>query len=626
MTLIALWWLAPSKTNAQQDSTATRVLEEVVITATKFPKSQSETGKVLTVIDREQLAQSTGKDLAQVLNDQVGLFVNGANSTPGKDKAVYLRGAKSEYTLVLLDGVPLNDPSGLGGGAYDLRLLPISQIERIEILKGSQSTLYGSDAIAGVINIITKTGGASLTGDATLSYGSFNTLRGSASVSGSVPHLKYTAGFSHHSSDGVSEAYDQLKVGGFDKDGFAQDAFHTGLTIDVDPKLSIRPHLRYTALTGDYDGGNFVDDTQNNYRYRLINTGVSSTYKMNKGVLNFQYSFNNTQRTFDGTYGKSKYAGNFHHGELYANYDLTKSFQLLPGLAIQSWQMMDTTSTERNPTIHLISPYLSFFMKPLQGLSIELGARANFHSQYGQNFTYSLNPSYQLHKQVKVFTNVSTGYKAPTLYQLYGAFGANPNLTPEKSQSLEAGFQLSSRSGKADLRVVGFQRAINDVIFYSYPQGYTNQDKQRDEGFEVESFHSLSKEVSLNLFYGFVEGYVLTPALGNEKTNNLFRRPKNSFGIQLTAQISSQLSIGLQAKTFGKRKDLYFSMETFQQEVVDMKAYQLVDLHVAFATKNKRVQFFADARNLLNQNYFEVYGYSTLPFNISAGISCHLEK
>ena len=118
ITLIVLWWLAPNQSNAQQDSI--RTLGEVVVTATKFPKSQAETGKVLTVIDETQLQRSAGKDIAQLLNEQVGLVINGANSNPGKDKAVYLRGAGTQYTLILLDGIPVNDPSGVGG-AFDLR-------------------------------------------------------------------------------------------------------------------------------------------------------------------------------------------------------------------------------------------------------------------------------------------------------------------------------------------------------------------------------------------------------------------------------------------------------------------------------------------------------------------------
>ncbi len=133
MTMIAFWYWAPNQTLAQPDSIPATTLREVVVTATKFPKNVSETGKVLTVIDQEQLARSGGKDLSQVLNEQVGLVINGANSNPAKDKSVFLRGAAGKYTLILIDGIPVNDPSGIDG-AFDLRLLYIDQIERIEIL------------------------------------------------------------------------------------------------------------------------------------------------------------------------------------------------------------------------------------------------------------------------------------------------------------------------------------------------------------------------------------------------------------------------------------------------------------------------------------------------------------
>src|SRR3954469_21039470 len=125
------------------DTTAGRKLDEVVVTATKSPKKLSETGKIVSIITREDIDHSTGKDLAQLLNEQTGIQVNGANSNPGKDKTIFFRGAASQYTLILLDGIPLNDPSQLGG-TYDIRLLPLNSIERVEILKGSQSVLYGS--------------------------------------------------------------------------------------------------------------------------------------------------------------------------------------------------------------------------------------------------------------------------------------------------------------------------------------------------------------------------------------------------------------------------------------------------------------------------------------------------
>jgi vitamin B12 transporter len=207
ISLIAFGWLAPNLVLSQQDSLRTTQLSEVVITASKFPKSKNETGKVLTVIDAEELSRAGGKDLAQILNEQVGLVINGANSNAGKDKSVYLRGAKSEYTLILIDGIPLADPSSVSGGAYDLRLLSLDQVERIEIMKGSQSTLYGTDAMAGVINIITKTQSEKpITTNASIAYGTYNTLQTTAGVAGNVQDVNYRIGYSRFSTDGISEA------------------------------------------------------------------------------------------------------------------------------------------------------------------------------------------------------------------------------------------------------------------------------------------------------------------------------------------------------------------------------------------------------------------------------------
>ena len=213
-----------------QDSTNT-LLDEVVLTANKYPNKTSLTGKVITIITREQLEKSGGKDLSQVLTEQAGIFISGANSNAGKDKSLYLRGGYVSHTLITIDGIPVYDPSGIGGN-FDIRNLAVGNIERIEILKGSQSTLYGSDAIAGVINIITKkTTAKPVAGTARLSYGSNETFRANAGINGKKGMVDYNASYSWHNTKGINEAINNNTFPVTDKDKFEQHSVQLGLGI-----------------------------------------------------------------------------------------------------------------------------------------------------------------------------------------------------------------------------------------------------------------------------------------------------------------------------------------------------------------------------------------------------------
>ncbi|MCR6720566.1 MAG: TonB-dependent receptor plug domain-containing protein [Chitinophagaceae bacterium] len=207
---------------AQQDSS--RMLNEVVVTSNKFERKQAETGKVVTVIGRDQLDRSTGRSIGDVLNTAVGTTVIGSNNAPGTNLTASVRGASAGNTLILLDGIPVSDPS-VNNNYFDLNLIPIDQIERIEILKGGQSTLYGSDAVAGVINIITRkatTSGIKL--NATLAAGTYGTFKQDLGVTGKKGKLNYSVGYTHLNAKGFSAATDETGGNNFDKDGIDQHA------------------------------------------------------------------------------------------------------------------------------------------------------------------------------------------------------------------------------------------------------------------------------------------------------------------------------------------------------------------------------------------------------------------
>lgn len=610
-----------SQLQAQQDTTA-KSLDELVITATKFPKKISETGKVLTVITKAQLGKSAGKDLSQLLNEQTGIVINGATSNPGKDKSVFLRGAKSGYTLILLDGIPVSDPSGVGG-AFDLRLLPIDQVEKIEILKGSQSTLYGSDAIAGVINIITKKSGNKDIGAAgALSYGTYNTFKASAAVNGAAQKVNYNIGYTYFDTKGISEATDKTGAGNFDKDGYKENSLNASAGINATDKLKIYPFFRLADYKGNYDDDAFTDGPDR-YTAKLINTGLTSQYKLNNGAINLSYGYSKTNRNFNSGYGVYDFKGRFHSAELFINNNLSKYLQLLAGINFQQMKMLDTTATTKNPSITITSPYISFFLHNLKGWNIELGGRYNNHSKYGSNFTYSFNPSCLINTTTKLFFNYGTGYKAPTLYNLYGKWGSNKDLKPEKGNSIEAGAQTSFVKNKINLRVVGFDRTVKDVITYGPAFSYINQDKQHDKGFEIEPSFFINKNLTVITGYAFTDGNITTKKAGKDTTYfNLIRRPKHSIKINIGYQVTDNLFISANLKTFSKRTDLFFNPANFYAaETVNLKAYALLDIYAEYKLLHNKLKVFADAKNITGSKYTEVYGYNTTGFNMNAGIS-----
>jgi vitamin B12 transporter len=619
MTAISFWLWTPNQTNAQQDSLSATTLRDVVVTATKFPKDVSETGKVLAIIDEDQLSRSVGKDLSQLLNEQVGLVINGANSNPAKDKSVFLRGAAGKYTLILMDGVPVHDPSGIDG-AFDLRLLSIDQIERIEILKGSQSTLYGTDAISGVINIITKKkSDKPVSGTGTLSYGSYNTFRGNAGLSGSTGKIDYNLGYTRLQTEGISEAKDETGSGNFDKDGFDQHAFQLSVGFKPLNKLSVRPFMRYNDFNGAYDAGAFEDDPDAVYDAGTLNVGAQTDYQFTQGSVVLQFAHNKTKRSFSNPYGIYDYDGRFNHGELFTQYELTDHFQLLGGFSYQHFMMVATNTTVENPASSMASPYLSIFIRNLKGFSTEIGGRYVNHSAYGDNFTYSINPSYRLQNKMKLFLNYASGFKAPTLSQLYGPFGANENLKPEESTSAEGGVQVMLSDNRLDIRATYFNRKIKNVI--TFISEYENIDKLDDQGVELETFYRLNK-LTLTGYYAYVEGAMTTPTVqGTEsRSNDLIRRPKHSMGLNIGYQATDKLYTSLNFKTFGKRNDEYFDLNTFTSEPVVLDPYQLLDVYLEYRFLDGRLKVFADLRNLLNREYFEVYGYSVQRFNATGGV------
>ena len=632
-----------SQLNAQQD---TSLLDEVVITANKYPNKTSLTGKVITVITREQLERSGGKDLSQILTEQAGVYIGGANSNAGKDKSLYLRGARVDHTLIMIDGVPVYDPSGIGSN-FDIRNLSIDQIERIEILKGSQSTLYGSDAIAGVINIITKKVGIrSFSGNGLLSYGSNNSFRANAGINGKTGAVDYNVAYSFFDTKGINEAISNSANA--DKDGFQQNSLQAGLGLQAGKNVRIQPYFRHNKSEGDIDQGAFTDELDYTYRQKSYQAGVRNEIALGKTKLNVLYNYNHIDRLyiddsvksrngFD-TYSRGSYKGGEHFIDAYITTPVAgSSSKITAGVDFR------TSNTDQEySSVGFFGPYSTKYsadslhhnqlalyaawnINAKTGFNLEIGNRLNIHSAYGSNYVFNINPSYLLNSQFKLFANVSSGYRTPSLYQLLSEFG-NRDLKPESAFTAEGGIQYFSANNKFSGRLTGFKRDVTDVIFFyfnpsNFQSQYINQDKQKDYGGEVELSFKPTSNISLKVFYSFVDGKITTIQNGKDTTYfNLIRRPKHSAGLSAGIKINDKLYVSTNLSWFGERKDAYFDAMTFQTVNVTLDSYLLLDVYAEYALYKNKLKVFANLRNVTDSKYNETAGFNTLGFNAYGGI------
>lgn len=650
---IAAAVMISSHVHGQRRSTddSTKSLQAVIITANKIEQKQNETGKVLTVISQQELQRSAGKTIGEILNQQVGISIGGANSTPGTVQTVYTRGAASANTLILMDGIPLYDASGISS-EFDLNSFALDQVERIEILKGAQSTLYGSDAVAGVINIITKkpSGKKALVG-LHLSGGSYNTWRGGVNVSGSGKKgLEYFAGYSKIYSDGFSSAYDSTGKNNFDDDGYKQDAVLASIGFKPAEKFSVKLYGKYNINKAQIDAGAFTDDKDYHYQTTDETAGATLKYQMKKASLHFNYNLNRYERKYNNDsadiggfstdpfafytlYIKERYKGRSHFAELYTNVQLHKNLDLVGGvdyranatsqeyLYISNFGPYEPVPLgEDTAKSHQFSTYASLLFNDQHGFTAGLGGRYNDHSVYGSNGTFSINPAYSF-KMMKVFANIASAYRVPSLYQLYSEYG-NRKLKPEQSISYEAGIQYEDKIFTG--RIVGFKRDIKDVfVFYTDPVTfssiYINEDKQRDHGVELEGAARMDKFI-LSANYTYLDGEIDTKVGAAKDTtfSNLYRRPKNLFNITLSYSPVSKAFISTHLRSVSS-----FFEPKFASSPVRLKGYYTWGLYGEYRF-HKKAKAFIDLKNLTAQKYFDQEGFNTRRFNMNAGVSVDL--
>jgi len=613
LTLLSTALLVATAILAQQDTTS-HSLDEVVVTANKIAQKQSTTGKVVTVISKEQIEKSGGKTVSQLLNEQAGIVITGALQPLGSVQTVNMNGALGGHTLILIDGIPVVDPSDISNN-FNLNFLSLNDVERIEILKGAQSTLYGSDAVAGVINIITQKSNSTkpVNINATVAGGSENTYNANVQLYGKADKVSYNAGYAKLSTDGFAAGYDSTGKGNFRKDGYNGDNANASFLFQPNKEWDIKAFTKYSQYKAGFAG---AFSNANNYTtdYNFL-TGTGFQLKKEALTLTGNYQYNTVSRNLLTQYGLDAYKSYSDFAELYANINLGSGFSLLEGGDYRYGSMNEPYATDTSVSQSSLYSSLMFNSKHF---NVELGGRLNVNSRYGTNNTFTFNPSYTINEHFRLFGSIASGFKAPTLYQLYAGFGSgNINLQPEKSINYEVGAQ--EQYGILSDRLLFFYRDLTNAIDYNNnTYQYFNYAAQTVRGIQYEISVKPIKQLTVSGNYTYISSSQSTESrvTSNDTTYNYsLRIPKHAINITIGYQVTPALYLSVTGKYVSKRYDAVYSMPD-----VTLDSYTVVGASAQYII-NKHFKLFADGQNITNKKFFEVYGYNSIPALFNGGIT-----
>ena len=621
-------------TLGQTTSFSDSTLAEVQVTASKFPAKLAQTGKVVSIISRQQIQASLGKGLGELLQETVGISVVGSRSAPGTNQEIYVRGANTGHVLLLIDGFPANDPSHISS-VMDWNLINLANLERIEIMKGGQSTLYGSDAMAGVINLVTDRSSNTIT----LQGGGLGTHAESITLQNNAGKFHLGVSAQNMSTNGFSAAANQSE-----KDGFNQQNLRIRLGSSVGKRNDWDLSYQGEKYRGNLDAGPFTDDLD--FTSKATNHAFRGQWhtQFTNGDLFLRAFHDVTQRNFRNDslsiptnaysdYSESNYEGTNQGAEVYAKWRLPFGITGLLGsefrhqasnqsdFSISAYGRYDSPEINADlANIQLWGNYVTL-QKHTDRAGLEAGVRWNTHSLFGQSLTYHVNPYWTFAAKSKVFANYATSFKAPSLYQLYSPYG-NKALKPEYGETWEVGIEQSI--GNWSGRIVGFQNDVRDgIVFKSMneePYGrYANFAKQQTRGIEAE-FKFTSAKFSATGSYTYLRGNIQSIVGTTDSTySSLIRRPAHQLSLRLSQQIGPKLMVNLFTQYVGDRRDYYFDDATYATRGVDLKGYVWMEMQASY-TLSSRWKIQVMAKNILNREVVELVGYSGQPLNVQSSL------
>jgi vitamin B12 transporter len=598
--------------------------DDLIVTATRSPQRRAEVAVSTTLITASQLEQVQAVIVSDVLSRSPGISVT-RNGSQGSATQVRIRGAETEQTLVLIDGVQLNDPSMIGGG-YNFANLLAADLERIEILRGPQSTLWGSQAIGGVVNILTARPSRGLSGQASLEAGSRATVlgRGAIGLGGDWGGLRVSA--SSFVTNGVS-AFAKAK-GGKESDGYRNTSASGRLDLNLSESLSL--DVRAAVMRGktSFDGYSppayEFGDTPEYGRTRDLIGYLGLLHTLGDGALTNRLglSYTRTDRAnYDPSLSVAKtfYARGVNSVLQYqGSWLINPKWQAVYGAASQRSWFRDAAPSEYdpspNPERHAVrqdSVYGQIEAHPLVGLVLTAGTRHEEHQSFGGATTVQTGATYTLPGQATTLrANYGEGFKVPSLYQLYGDYGAT-QLTPERAKGWDIGLEkglldrrlivsatVFSRQTRNQIDFVSCQAAVCDTRPFGL---YANTVKALSRGLELSADFSVTQNLSLTANYTAMTAENRSP--GDDFGHRLPRRANRMGALEASYTWPIKLNTSLAIQTVGDSYD-------DNANRVRLKGYSLLDIRASLPI-NDKIDLYGRIENLLDRHYQTLADYGT---------------
>ncbi len=630
-TLLASTFLVPlfsiygSPVYAQQTAPPAD-LPGIVVSATRTETPANQIASSVTVITGKDMERDQRRTVPDALQTVPGLDVVQSGG-PGGFTSIFMRGTNANHTKVLIDGIDVSDPSN-PSRTFDFGQLLTSDIDRIEVLRGPQSGLYGADAIGGVISIFTKKGEGPPRATATIEGGSHGTFNQTAGVSGSQDRINYAFNVAHFQSANTPVTPNELLPPGQKAIGNFYDnmTYSTRLGADVTDTFSVNTTARFTDTKLRYTGDSFDPVTfasfpsplQSTQHFQQIFTRAEGVWSLFDGRFKNYFGVNYTNH-WNSNINPGDDLPSITTGER-VKYDWRGVAAILPGQTLVLGAEHETENLNSS-TAHVQNinkaAYIELQSEFAKRLFIVSNVRIDENDRFGDHTTYRVAPAYIVPgTETKLKASYGTGFKSPTLHQLFGDefTTANLNLKPEESVGYDAGFEQPI-GDRFRFGATYFHNDIKNLINGVFDQTnftFTNVNigKAQTEG--VETFAGLTVTSNFRLR----GDYTFTRAVDETTGLELLRRPRNKASISAIWNPYAPLTVSATVLHVGSFVDISRDGSILR---LDAPGYTVVNLAADYVV-NDQVKVFGRIDNLFDQHYQNPTGFLQPGFGIFGGI------